>query len=207
MYTTEGDNLNKKLGIKMLNSLFEEISKTILLGINDKTLCKEFFETININRNTIIEEQEKIPAFLYFIDRGFMRLFYYDESGDEITTFLCSPNDFIASFLSLINQKPATENVECITDCQLLRISRQNLIMLVDKSENFKKFSLVIFEKVMALSQIRANDLATLTAEIRYKKMVMERPHLLQNIPIQYIASFLGIKPQSLSRIRRQIIL
>ena len=191
----------------MFDCLFQEISKTIQLDINDKALCKQFFETLIVNRNTIIEDQEKIPTFLYFIDIGFMRLFYYDENGDEITTYLCSPNSFIASFLSLINQKPATENVECITDCQLLRISRQNLITLIDKSENFKKFSLVIFEKVMALSQIRANDLATLTAELRYKKMITEQPHLLQNIPIQYIASFLGIKPQSLSRIRRQIIL
>ena len=191
----------------MFDCLFQEISKTIQLDINDKTLCKQFFETLIVNRNTIIEDQQKIPTFLYFIDIGFMRLFYYDENGDEITTYLCSPNSFIASFLSLINQKPATENIECITDCQLLRISTQNLITLIDKSENFKKFSLVIFEKVMALSQIRANDLATLTAELRYKKMITEQPHLLQNIPIQYIASFLGIKPQSLSRIRRQIIL
>ena len=191
----------------MFNSLFQEISKTIQLDINDKTLCKQLFEKVSISRNTIIEEQEKIPLFLYFIDTGFMRLFYYDENGDEITTYLCSPNGFIASFLNLINQKPATENVECITDCQLLKISRQNLISLIDKSENFKMFSLGIFEKVMALSQIRANDLATLTAELRYKKMIAEQPYLLQNIPIQYIASFLGIKPQSLSRIRRQIIL
>ena len=191
----------------MFDSLFQEISKTIQLDVNDKILCRQFFETVSVNRNTIIEDQEKIPTFLYFIDTGFMRLFYYDENGDEITTYLCSPNGFIASFLNLINQKPATENVECITDCQLLKISRQNLISLIDKSENFKKFSLSIFEKVMALSQIRANDLATLTAELRYKKMIAEQPHLLQNIPIQYIASFLGIKPQSLSRIRRQIIL
>ena len=191
----------------MFDSLFQEISKTIQLDVNDKTFCKQYFETVTVNRNTIIEDQEKIPLFLYFIDKGFMRLFYYDENGDEITTYLCSPNGFIASFLNLINQTPATENVECITDCQLLRISRQNLITLIDKSENFKKFSLSIFEKVMALSQIRANDLATLTAELRYKKMIAEQPHLLQNIPIQYIASFLGIKPQSLSRIRRQIIL
>ena len=191
----------------MFDSLFQEISKTIQLDVNDKTLCKQFFEKVTVNRNTIIEDQEKIPVFLYFIDTGFMRLFYYDENGDEITTYLSSPNGFIASFLNLINQRPATENVECITDCQLLKISRQNLISLIDKSENFKKFSLVIFEKVMALSQIRANDLATLTAELRYKKMIAEQPYLLQNIPIQYIASFLGIKPQSLSRIRRQIIL
>ncbi len=191
----------------MLDGLFQEISKTIQLDLNDKMLCNQFFERYNINRNTIVEDQDKIPQFLYFINEGFMRLFYYDENGNEVTTYLCSSNGFTASFLNLIHQKPAIENVECITDCELLRISRKNLITLIEKSDNFKKFSLVIFEKVMALSQIRANDLATLSAELRYKKMITEQPHLIQNIPIQYIASFLGIKPQSLSRIRRQIIL
>jgi CRP/FNR family transcriptional regulator, anaerobic regulatory protein len=191
----------------MWDNLLNEISKTAVLDTGDIALCKLYFEAVSFNRNIILEEQDKRPQYLYFIDAGFMRLFYYDDDGDEITTYLGAPGGFIASFLSLVHEKPAAENVECITDCQLLRISRPNLITLIDKSENFKKFSLVIFEKVIALSQIRANDLATLTAELRYKKMMHEQPQLLQNVPVQYIASFLGIKPQSLSRIRRQIIM
>ncbi|MBC7888487.1 MAG: Crp/Fnr family transcriptional regulator [Ferruginibacter sp.] len=191
----------------MMNNLFREISKTVILNAADRALCESYFELVNVSRNSIVEEQDKTPQYLYFINTGFMRLFYYDDGGDEITTFLASPNGFIASFLSLIHEKPAPENVECITDCELLRIIRPNLIALIEQSENFKKFSLVIFEQVIALSQIRANDLATLTAELRYKKMIKEQPQLPQNIPVQYIASFLGIKPQSLSRIRRQIIL
>ena len=79
----------------MFDSLFQEISKTIQIDINDEILCRQFFETVSVNRNTIIEDQQKIPAFLYFIDKGFMRLFYYDENGDETTTYLCSPNGFI----------------------------------------------------------------------------------------------------------------
>ena len=94
----------QKITLKMFDNLFQEISKTIQLDTNDKILCKQFFETVSVNRNAIIEDQEKIPTFLYFINVGFMRLFYYDENGDEITTYLSSPNGFIASFLSLINQ-------------------------------------------------------------------------------------------------------
>ena len=55
----------------------------------------------------------------------------------------------------------------------------------------------------MSLTDVRANDLATLSAEQRYKKLLETQPEILQNAPIQYIASFLGIKPQSLSRIRK----
>jgi CRP/FNR family transcriptional regulator, anaerobic regulatory protein len=80
------------------------------------------------------------------------------------------------------------------------------MVTLIDKSENFKKFSLIIFEQAIASGSKRADELATLNAEQRYIKLLEQQPEILQNIPIQYIASYLGIKPQSLSRIRRQII-
>ncbi len=135
-----------------------------------------------------------------------MRLFYYDQNGEEQTTFLCAQNGFIASFSSLINQTKATENVECITDCELLKISYINAKQLVDKSAIFKDFFLVMFEKSISSATLRANDLASLNADQRYQKMIDEQAHFIQNIPLQYIASYLGIKPQSLSRIRKQII-
>jgi CRP-like cAMP-binding protein len=88
----------------------------------------------------------------------------------------------------------------------VLRITNANLKKLIDESENFKKFSLIIFEQAIFSTANRANDLATLNAEQRYKKLIDKQPQLIQNIPIQYIASYLGMKPESLSRIRRQII-
>jgi CRP/FNR family transcriptional regulator, anaerobic regulatory protein len=166
----------------------------------------QFFIPINSARNSILEEQDKIPEYLYFINSGFMRLFYYDQNGEEQTTFLCSQNGFIASFSSLINQTKATENVECITDCELLKISFKDAKQLVDKSAIFKNFFLVMFEKSISLATLRANDLASLNADQRYQKMIDQQAHFIHNIPLQYIASYLGIKPQSLSRIRKQII-
>jgi CRP/FNR family transcriptional regulator, anaerobic regulatory protein len=80
------------------------------------------------------------------------------------------------------------------------------LVELIDKNQNFKQFSLVIFEHAISNNQIRANDFATLTAELRYKKLIEQQPEIIQNVPIQYIASYLGKKPQSLSRIRKQLI-
>ena len=191
----------------MLDHLLQEIVQKVSLTTADKALCAAYFEEIKVSKNSILEEQEKKHRFLYFVHSGFMRLFYYDEKGNEITTHFTSPNGFITSFLSFVHEKPAMENVECITDCQLLRISRTNLARLINESDNFKTFSVSIFEQVIAMSQVRANDLATLPAELRYKKLLTEQPQLLQHIPIGYIASFLGIKSQSLSRIRRQLIL
>ncbi|MBR2649256.1 MAG: Crp/Fnr family transcriptional regulator [Sediminibacterium sp.] len=186
----------------MFDKLYNVISKTTYLDQKDKDLCSTFFEPVTFKRNDIIEVENKIPQNLYFINEGYLRLFYYDDNGDEITTQLSSPESFITSFLSYINQKKATDNLECITDCDLLRISRPKMLELIAASETFKNFSLIIFQEAITTTQSRANDLATLTAEIKYKKLLNEQPQLIQNIPLQYIASYLGIKPQSLSRIR-----
>jgi CRP-like cAMP-binding protein len=186
--------------------ILAEISRTGKPNLEDSECISRFFTPINPARNSILDEQDKIPEYLYFINSGFMRLFYFDQNGEEQTTFLCSEGGFIASFSSLINQTKATENVECITDCELLRISYADAKQLVAKSEILKNFFLVMFEKSLSSAKLRANDLASLNADQRYQKMISQEPHFIQNIPLQYIASYLGIKPQSLSRIRKQVI-
>lgn len=190
----------------MIKILLDTISKTVVPTNSDIELCTNYFESIQISKNTILEEEGKIPEYLYFIVTGYMRLFYYDENGDEQTTFISQPNSFLASFLCFINQINATENIECVTDCQILRIKHAHLKTLIDQSENFKKFSLIIFQEAITATSIRANDLATLTAEQRYKKLIEKQSEIVNNLPVQYIASYLGIKPQSLSRIRKQIL-
>jgi CRP/FNR family transcriptional regulator, anaerobic regulatory protein len=191
---------------KMKDIFLDIFGSYVQLTENDIQICKQYFELKVSIKNSIVEEENKIPKHLYFITKGFMRLFYYDENGDEVTTFIASPKSVITSVLNFINEKKSNENLECITDCEFYRIERNKLAELIEINENFKKFSLVIFEKAMSTTQLRANDFATLTAELRYKKLLEQQPEIIQNVPIQYIASYLGIKPQSLSRIRKQLI-
>ena len=173
---------------------------------SDIKFCRQYFEAVHFQKNSIIEEENKVPKHLYYINKGYLRLFYYDEKGDEITTLIASANSFITSFLDFIHQSKSIHNLESITDCEVFKIERSKLLELIEMNENFKKFSLVIFEQAISRTQIRANDFATLTAELRYKKLIEQQPDIIQNVPIQYIASYLGIKPQSLSRIRKQMI-
>ena len=188
------------------DALLVEISKIGNLQGDEIESIKTYFQAVIIPKNTIVEEQDKTPKYLYFLVSGFMRLFYYDDNGEEQTAYLCTENGFIASFSSFINQTKAFENVECITDCNLLKISYTNTKILIEKSERFKVFSVTMFEKAMHSNTLRANDLANNNAEQRYQKMIQQQPYFIQNIPLQYIASYLGMKPQSLSRIRKQII-
>jgi len=191
---------------KMSDNFLNLFDSYVKLTDKDIDICKQYFELKSLPKNNIVEEENKVPKHLYFITKGFMRLFYYDDKGDEITTHIESQNQFITSFTNFIREIKSNENLECITNCEFYKIERSKLIELIEKNENFKNFSLVIFEQAAARTQIRANDFATLTADLRYKKLVEQQPEIIQNVPIQYIASYLGIKPQSLSRIRKQII-
>jgi CRP-like cAMP-binding protein len=157
-------------------------------------------------KNRIIEEEEKIPQYLYFVVSGFVRLFHYNDKGDEITTHINCPPGFITSYSNFTSQSKSDENLECITECELLRITKPDLDLLMQQSSVFKDFSFLIFQQSLSYNEQRARELATLTAEKRYLKLMAQNPEILHNVPMQYIASFLGMNPKSLSRIRKQIV-
>ncbi|AEA45694.1 Crp/Fnr family transcriptional regulator [Fluviicola taffensis] len=190
----------------MHEKLLEIIRQQIPISDKDAELCTEYFEPIIFPKNRIIEDEGKIPQYLYFVVSGYMRLFQYNDNGDEITSHINCPPGFITSYFNFINQTKATENVECITECELLRITKNNLDLITSKSDAFKDFSIWVFQQSIAYNENRSKELATLTAEQRYQKLIDNYPHIIHNVPLQYIASFLGMNSKSLSRIRKQII-
>ncbi|HEV8512795.1 MAG TPA: Crp/Fnr family transcriptional regulator [Cyclobacteriaceae bacterium] len=190
----------------MHEHLLKLISEKVTLSNNDKELCKRYFEPVLFPKNHVIEEEGNIPKCLYFVASGFVRLFHYNDKGEEITTHLNCPPGFITSYAHFTSQTKANENVECVTECELLRISKNNLDQLIQQSAALKDFSIWVFQQSLSYNENRSKELATLTAEQRYLKLVDNNPELLHHVPVQYIASFLGMNPKSLSRIRKQII-
>ncbi|PZR07471.1 MAG: Crp/Fnr family transcriptional regulator [Flavobacterium psychrophilum] len=190
----------------MHENLLNIVRQKIHISNKDTELCTKYFEPVIFPKNRIIEEEGKIPQYLYFVVSGYMRLFHYNDNGDEITSHINCPPGFITSYFNFINQTKATENVECITECELLRISKNNLDLITSKSEAFKDFSIWVFQQSIAYNENRSKELATLTAEQRYQKLMDNSPHIIHNVPLQYIASFLGMNSKSLSRIRKQMI-
>ena len=190
----------------MHDQLLNLITTKVVLASYDKELCEKYFEPVSFSKNTIIEQEGTVPKYLYFVVSGFMRLFHYNNLGDEITTHINCPPGFITSYSHFINLTKSNENVECITECMLLRIAKADLDFLVQNSPAFRDFSTWVFQQSITYNENRSKDLATLTAEQRYKKLIENYPQILYNVPLQHIASFLGMNPKSLSRIRKQMI-
>jgi CRP-like cAMP-binding protein len=190
----------------MHEHLLNIIKQKISIPDKDIELCLEYFEPVIFPKNRIIEHESKIPKYLYFVVSGYMRLFHYNDNGDEITSHINCPPGFITSYFNFINQTKATENLECITECELLRITKKNLDLITSESDAIKDFSILVFQQSISYNENRSKELATLTAEQRYQKLIDNYPHIIHNVPLQYIASFLGMNSKSLSRIRRQMI-
>jgi len=190
----------------MQQKLIDFIQSGHPLSQMDKDLIFQYFEPVLFPKNRIIEEAGKVPEYLYYIISGYLRLFHYNENGDEVTTHINCPPGFFTSYFNFIHTTKSNENVECITECELLRITKTDLDSLTSKSEAMKDFSIEVFQKSIVYNETRSNELATLSGEKRYRKLIENYPGILHNVPITYIASFLGMKPESLSRIRRKLM-
>ena len=190
----------------MHEQLIELITQHVALSAQQQELCRRFMEPVFYPKNSIIEEEGKVPAYLYYVVSGFLRLFHYNDKGDEVTTHINCPPGFITSYAHFNNGSRSEENLECITECELLRITKVDLDLLIKEIPSFKDFSIYVFQQSLSYNEKRSKELATLTAEQRYLRLMDVQPELLQNVPMQYIASFLGMNPKSLSRIRKQII-
>ncbi len=142
---------------------------------------------------------------LFFIKKGLVRMFHLQD-GKEITTYLACDDRFIVSAGSFLSQSPTNDYIQCIEDSITLEISHKEMQYLYDTIPNWNIVGRKLMEEtVMCLSNLLENQ-HHVKAKDRYLKFIKEKPSkIVQQTPIQYVASFLGIAPESLSRIRKEI--
>lgn len=181
------------------------ISKHVVFDAAAIDLVQTYFEPVRYKKNEILEQAPAVAQYLYFINSGFIRVFY-EQDGEEITTHINCPPGFITSFTSFISGSPAPDIVSCITGCEVLRITKDKLALLSESIPKWDEFSKMMYEKSLNYNEQRTKDMLALNAEQRYRKLLHEYPEILHHVPLHYISSYIGIAPQSLSRIRRAII-
>ena len=191
---------------EMFKVLFDTVAEIMEMPDADKLLCHQYFGPVFYPKNTIVERAGKIPQYQYFIVSGIMRIFYIDDLGEEVTTAMNNESRFFTSYHHFANRTISNENVECITECSLLRIKRDDEDILYSESIILSRYTILLFQQVIEREKTRINELSTLNAKERYLKFIAKNPNILKSVPLQYIASYLGIKPETISRIRRDLI-
>ncbi len=188
----------------MYQDLISVLNKFVELSDEEIEAIKPRVELLKLDKNTPFIDERKVANHIAFIRSGYLRV-YFNKDGNEITRDITSVNSFITSLTSFITKKPSFEIVTTITDSELLLISRESLNYLYKNYNNWQMIGRRVVEEMFVRLQKRVYSLLTSSAEERYMQLMNEKPDILKNIPLQYIASYLGITSQSLSRLRRKI--
>jgi len=170
----------------------------------DWDIMKEYCETLNVPKNEYFVQKGKVCRRMGFIAEGVMR-YCMERDGDDITCYFICENNFAGDPDSFFAHKPSEKNVQALTDCILIAFSLDSVQKLSKAFPRFTEIAAAIDRRVMMELMMQRDFLLNADAATKYQKFIEYYPHILQRVPLGYIASFLGIKQQSLSRLRKQI--
>lgn len=189
-----------------MKNLLKHIQSQFALTSTEISLLENSFISESVTANTKLLEAGKIEHYVYFLSSGIVKG-YQNIDGKLVIQHLVSEQDFFTSLDSFMNETPSLDYFETITDCELIKISKPDFDNLQVKTTFWKDFVKNITNEHLNCKLERVKDFQILTAKERYLKFINKNPKLALNVSVDNIASFLGIEPQSLSRIRKQVSL
>jgi CRP-like cAMP-binding protein len=184
-----------------LSPLFNTLNNIQILSAELQSRFAEFAVEERVPKKTLLLKAGMVAHRIYFIKKGFVRAFYYKEEN-QFTSWFMGQNEIIISVYSFFSRKPSFENIETLEDCILQSISWEQLQELYTCYPKFNVTGRIITEQYYIRSEERAINLQTLTAIQRYEKLLAEYPQIAQVATLGQIATYLGIKQETLSRIR-----
>ena len=188
----------------MYNKLFDLFGRLITLEEVDKQALQERFQPLSIRKKHPLIEYGEVANHYYFVNEGLLRLYGHKE-GEEKTLFFFKENMIAGSIESYLNQAPSELILEALEDTELLAITGEGLQELYDLSIKFAKAGLLLTQHRLAALMKFFTSFVFDSPEARYQDFQKNHPDLIQRVPQHIIASFLGITPVSLSRIRKRI--
>ncbi|HJY11463.1 MAG TPA: Crp/Fnr family transcriptional regulator [Flavobacterium sp.] len=159
-----------------------------------------------LKKGDLLLTENQVCNEIVFIKSGILRSYFFNHQGDEITNCFAFESEFMASFSSFITQEIAEENIQALANTELQVISRENLEKLYKSSIHWQEIGRKLTEMEHVRLQKRMISFQKLSGTQRYEELYQNHKKYLQLIPLQYLASYLGVTPRHLSRIRKAIL-
>jgi CRP-like cAMP-binding protein len=176
-----------------------------LFSENEIDAFLQLFEVRKVNKNEYFVQEGERCKEVAFIKSGLFRSFYQADDGKDMTYCFRFPNTMMAAYSSFISDCLSRENMQAITDAELMVLKKEAVDELVKDNLNWIRFLKTIAEQEYLELENRFFQLQRDTAAQRYETLLRNHPDYIQNIPLQYLASYLGITQRHLSRIRKEI--
>ena len=185
------------------------LQKHISLKVDIDSVDLDRFVALTIPRT--IEKGEffirtgQVARYQAFVLKGVLASYSIDTKGEKHVVQIAIEGHWISDLYSFLSKEPAVFTVEALEKCELLLMSLENHERACNEIPVFERFFRLLIQNALVQHQRRISNIYSESAEDRYLNLIKEKPEIAQSVPQHYLASFLGIKPQSLSRIRKQM--
>lgn len=187
-----------------IEPLLDYFQKVISLNSQEKQLVTELFKPRLYRKRQYVLQENDICNQCNFIVRGCLRMYKVDPGGNTHIIQFAAENGWIMDLGSFHERTPSELNIDALEDTMVLQISYDNLLLLYTKEPKFDRIFRVLIENSYVSLQKRLLQNISSTAEAKYLSFLHEYPHLTNRLPQTQIASFLGLTPEFLSRLRNR---
>lgn len=188
----------------MYKQILQEISRFISLNESERQNFIHRLKIRKLKKKEVLLREGQVCHSVYFINNGCLRYFYNVE-GEENTGQFFFENGWYTDYGSFLTGETSLQNIDALEKTEVLYFSRTDLLELYVECPQFERFGRIMAERAFLGIRTRNEMLVNQTAEERYLDLLNRRPKIFQRVPQHYIASYLGIKAPSLSRIRKRI--
>lgn len=189
----------------MFDQLKDYCKRIVPLTVRELQLIDKYFEPRQLEKKEFLLENGEICDFIAFIASGSIRHFHVKD-GDEKTCDISFEKAWVTDFSGFSSGAPAKMNLQALESTTVFLVNKVNLSRLYKDCPTYETFGRLMAEQVAQRATDIAMSLSSEKPEERFQNLMKEQPALLQRVPQKYIANFLGLSPESLSRIRSRIL-
>lgn len=185
-----------------LVQLFQELGG--LSATETEQILPLWQHSFTLRKNELLSSPDRRDFYIYFVLSGVQRIYCVDREGEEVCLGFAYVNTLTGSYPSLIRGKPADIYVQALSTSELVGAVWEDFIALSQQIPALERFRRVLAEETLLGRMQREIEMLTLTPAQRYEQFMQRSAHLFQLVPQKHIASYLGMTPETLSRIRKR---
>lgn len=191
----------------MFDILISHIQNKVSLTEEEKTELRSFFSVKKLKKKQYLLQEGNVCKCLSFVNKGLLKSYFTDEKGGENINMFAFEGWWISDFKSFINQEKAVLNIDAVEETELLMITLEDYDKLMLKIPVMDRYFRILYQNSLVTKDYRLIASNSYTAEEKYLQLVQKNPEMIKRVPHNLIASYLGLAPETISRIRKKILL
>lgn len=189
----------------MYDRYFQEFNKRVLLAEEEQEFIKNYLTVKKIRKRQYLLQEGDVCKFVAFVEKGAMRLYRVNEDGTEHIVVFALDGSFVTDLYSFLTNEPSTYNIDAIEESELVIITKSASDELRQQSRKYQEFAFQATSEAYIQLEKRVTSTISLSLEERYKELTAHYPDIIQRVPQHMIASYMGLNPETLSRVRKRM--